>query len=466
MSQSALYTQSLTPRVDHNVVISTLNASTANLAASATFTGTGEAFAYAAAVVVSFKADQNCTIYIDQSPDNTNWDVSDQYDFNVVEDNFSRAVARAGNYFRVRVTNASTTTATTYLRLTTLIVPIAAALPRALDVDGNLEVSVQSIEDKTGNQTRVTQMGEMSIAQTIRLVGAVFVGSADAIFWTVANSGAGSASTVASGLSTQTSGTAASGYGQIQSVAKARFVFGSLNRYRGTHRVTNTTVAHNTRRWGAFTTTSTTTPSNGFYFELSSAGILSVVRVSNGTPTAFASGSFNGKVTAYTLDTNVHDYEITYFVMSAQFFIDGVLIHEFEPTTAVLTQDLHLNVTATSINDGTGGTSGVLETWQATIQRLGPIQTQARSYYQTGTTAGVTLKVGPGQIKALAFAAVTIHSAVTLYDNTAASGTVLYATGGMPATTAPFSVAIDIPFTTGLTLVIATAACNLVVSYE
>jgi hypothetical protein len=60
-----------------DVIADTGNSSVANLNAGATFTGVGKTTLGVAGIQVSIKTDQNCTIYVDQSPDNSNWDIID-----------------------------------------------------------------------------------------------------------------------------------------------------------------------------------------------------------------------------------------------------------------------------------------------------------------------------------------------------------------------------------------------------
>lgn len=124
-----------------DVVASTGNNSTSNIASGATWTGTGETSLGVVGLQVNFAADQPATVYVDQSMDNTNWDITDSWD---VEPNqgCSRTFQATASYFRVRVKNTGTAT-TTYLRLQTALCPCVEALPRTLSQRGNLKVSIQ-----------------------------------------------------------------------------------------------------------------------------------------------------------------------------------------------------------------------------------------------------------------------------------------------------------------------------------
>lgn len=115
-----------------------------------------------------------------------------------------------------------------------------------------------------------------------------------------------------------------------------------------------------------------------------------------------------------------------------------------------------------------GQTNNTLTCRVASIYRLGALETQPTSYWHAvGQTAGVVLKYGAGNLHGLSISAVSNNAAITLYDNTAASGTVIWASGSLGAQTLPFDVSLhNIPFSTGLTLVVATANAAVFVAYE
>lgn len=337
-------------------------------------------------------------------------------------------------------------------------------LPAALGASGGLTAEIQ---DSHGHKSEFNFMRDMLVSQPYRLVGANFVGTTlDTNFWTSTLSTGTAAQT--QGLVTLDSTTTASAYAHLASAAIARFVFAHPHTFRSVVVIPTVVVAHNTRRWGAFTV-STVTPQDGFYFELSSAGVLSVVTVSGGTPTAVASGSFNGQVSSYVVDTNFHAYEIHYYVMQVEFYIDHVLIHSIIPAANPLTAGVYdLPIGATSINDATGGVSGIVRLYNAIILRTGRDITQPKSFYQAGTVTAQVLKRGPGLLHGLAVSGVAVNSNITLYDNTTNSGTILFSTGAMGANTVPFNIDFGqgAPFQTGLTLNIATANSNATTRYE
>lgn len=330
-------------------------------------------------------------------------------------------------------------------------------------------VDIHMLETGTGFHARMTPLGDLRTVEPFRLVGSGFDASIDTRFWTAANSGAGSAAGVASGIATLTSGTANSGYGKIQTNRKARFIFAHPHQFRAACRLPDTTEANVTREFGPFNTSAAVTPSDGFSFSFDGTGALTLKCYKGGAVSySQASGGFNGEVTSYTIDDNVHAFDIQYFIMGAWFWIDGVLIHKFTPTTGAFCDTLTTTATAYSKNSAGGTESGVLEVWAMNIVRLGRDQTNPMSYYHAaGTTAGVTLKVGPGILRRAIISQISNNAAITLYDNSAASGTVLFTSGAMTANAMPYFLDFDgLNFSTGLTFVVATAACSIVWIYE
>jgi hypothetical protein len=97
---------------------SELNNSITPLLAGATFTGVGEAVWQYPSVVVACKTDQNGTLYIEFSPDNTNWDSSLSFSVSAGTNEVHRIVVTRP-YARVRFTNTSASNQT-YFRITTL----------------------------------------------------------------------------------------------------------------------------------------------------------------------------------------------------------------------------------------------------------------------------------------------------------------------------------------------------------
>ena len=284
------------------------------------------------------------------------------------------------------------------MRLALSFVLLAATAHAQIDLNPRDAI----LYDRSEFRIRFSPIGSIQSSSPFRIVGITFEGAvADTKFWTYTTNGAGAAAGQATGVATMSSGTANSGYGQLTSVQSGRFMFAHPHLWRGAILVDDTTVAESTRRWGAFTV-STATPQDGHYFELDEAGVLSVVSVKGGTPTKIASGSFNGDMASYTVDTNVHAYEIVFFTMGVWFFIDEVLIMECLPTTAPWTNILTVPITVTAVNSAAGTTSANVEAWNASLMRLGRSKTESVSYHHAvGLDAGQVLKRTAGTLHSI-----------------------------------------------------------------
>jgi hypothetical protein len=90
------------------------------------------------------------------------------------------------------------------------------------------------------------------------------------------------------------------------------------------------------------------------------------------------------------------------------------------------------------------------------------------AYNSTNITAAAptttVVKSAEGILHSITFNKPVATSVVTIYDNTAGSGTVI-GTITIPASPLPVTLTYDIHFKTGLTIVTATAASDITVSY-
>ena len=95
------------------------NSSTTPLNASATFTGTGKDVSSYPSITVALKTDQSGELYVEFSPDNTNWDSSLMFSITASVNEVHR-ISVTRKYMRIRVVNTSVSNQT-YLRLQTLL---------------------------------------------------------------------------------------------------------------------------------------------------------------------------------------------------------------------------------------------------------------------------------------------------------------------------------------------------------
>lgn len=460
-------------RLSQNVTADANNSSTGNLAASSTFTGTATSTLGVAGIQVSLKTDQNCTVYVEQSPDSTNWDIVDTYNYYASINNFGITVQAINSYVRVRVTNIGSST-TTYFRLQTALCPIVEAVPRSLDDNGHLLTAVHAIQDEYGFGVENTPTGEMRMAEPVRLAGTSFdlngnAGAVDTNFWTPTT--ANGATVVQSNSQViLTSGTNSAGSAQLNTIRRARYIGGSSMVYRAVIQLGDTGTASNYRRWGVAynstmpgtpsITSPTVVPTDGAYFQLNGT-TFSIVTVKAGTSTVVNSGSFNGTLGGtYSPGTSATTYEIYWTNSKVYFTIGGKILHTVSATSSTWAATMSPYVYMDNVNTG-NTTSVTLSCRVATIRRLGKLETQ--SIYKNISGAATTIcKYGPGRLNRITFNSAT-NGTATIYDNTAASGSLIatVTTNGLQG-----HVEYNLPFFNGLTIVTSAAGHNITAVYE
>lgn len=449
-----------------NVTVDDNNSSSVNLAAGGTFTGTYTSTLGIVGIQVSLKADQNCHVYVDQSPDYENWDITDSFNYYTIHP-FGVTVQAVNSYVRIRVTNNNSVTGTTVFRLQTALCPIVEAIPRALSSEGNLKVGVYEIEGTFGTKVQVTPRYELKTVQSTRLVGAGFTGIIlDTSFWTASPSAGGTATIatggVQDGFCTLATNTTANGAIKLTTRRYARYVSGYAQDFNAAIRLPVVTGA-NTRMWGAYDA------SDGFYFHHDGTTLSIGTRGKGVDSELISSGSFNGDLGAtYVISSTLgYNYEIIWLSTKVSWFIDGELLHSITTSSGVNVSTFTLPATFECNNTDDNQNNNKLILRNAGIHRLGQLVTQPTYKYQSGLTAGVICKYGAGNILGISVSGVANNSVVTLYDNIAASGEVIWSSGAQGANAVPFSINFyGLPFSTGLTLAITAATSTVTVIYE
>lgn len=447
--------------VNQNTAVDTLNSSTTNLAAGATFTGTGVTDLAYDSIQWNLIADQNCIVYVDQSSDGTHWDIVDSFAFYAALGGNAQTVSLIASWYRVRVQNIGSAT-TTFFRLQTIAVPFQTALPRSLDSEGYLQVGIKSIMDQSGFRVRHAPHGEMLTAESFRLVGTTFTQTTiDSNFWT-ALTGTGGTVSIGGGTVTMSTGTTANNTTSLTSVYNARFVVGRINNFKTYVRLGDTGTINNVRRGGAYTST------DGAFFEISGT-TFSIVTRKGGIDTKVTNGSFNGIYgPTFTIDTNFHVYELMYHPEAVYFFADEKLLHTVHTTTSAWTSNLHLPINYENFNINGSTTNVTMQIAFAIIHGLGKQSTQPIGKFLTSGTTVV--KYGTGNAHGITLSNIANGATVTLYDNTAGSGTILWASGALTVASQsnnfPFDIDFSgIQFNVGLTVVI-TGTVSVLIKYE
>jgi len=304
--------------------------------------------------------------------------------------------------------------------------------------------------------------GTLQTASYSRLVGAAFDGdSLDTNFWTSGGTSGGTI-TVGGEVDLKTN-TTANGSANITSTQKGRFIVGFPMEFKTVCEFHTTGDTNNLRRLGIYD------DNDGFYFVLSGATFGVGSRTSNGgtTDSIVYSGNFNGDVSDYTINTSRYGMSITYTNKSVYYMVNGVLIH-----TLTLTHDNHpktftLPIRAENINVNGNTTNNELHISGMVLNRIGNLNTTRQSIFQSGTIAERVCKKTAGTLHVLVVSSVVNNAAITLYDNSSASGTVIWESGAMGSQTQPYTIDFGgLPFNDGLTLKIASANCNVLVVYE
>ena len=443
--------------ITQNVKADPNNTSTTNLtsANSYTFTGTASSTLGVVGLQWSLITDQNATVYIEQSPDGTNWDLSYSYDYIASAGGQGETVQATQAYWRIRVVLTGTTD-TTYFRLQGVLCPIASPLPSSLSHDARLRTESTLVgAENTSRHIWASPTNTLGVNVTVRLVGTNFDGTTkDTNFWTETVTGTGAVAQ--DGEIELSTGTTADSTAQYDSKRRARFVVGSALTWFGAFKFNDALVTDNIRRCGAYD------DDEGFFFELDGSTFSCGTR-NGGVDTLVSSGSFNGTLgSTFTPDTSTYyKLGIEYTPMGAFYYINGRRLHQ--SVGGHLTGRLSLPIRFENNNDNGNTTDVVFDCLGTVISREGELTTNSTYYHISGNAATHVLKQSGGTLHKLMFNN-TSGQTITIYDNNAGSGDVI----GV-ITTASGSIgewAYDVPFNNGLTIVTVGNGLDMTVVYE
>lgn len=317
------------------------------------------------------------------------------------------------------------------------------------------------IKDKQGDVASVTQAGALFVTDGIRASGSTMTGTQlDPNFWTSAVTGTGTV-TQANSVQTLETGVTANSTAEAIATDVCRFVGQEENRHVSQVRLSTTGVSNTAFYWGF---ADKTTPTNGAYFKLDGTTMY-VVTLKGGVETAVDSASWNGSTTVPTL-TNYNSYAIEYRTRSLVFIINGTAVHTASFTAGPWTNQLNLYAYSGVINTGGSTTDALMYLMTSTIDRFGPLETQSKYFHGTGAATNV-LKYSAGTLHRVIVNTTvgTGSSTVTIYDNTAGSGTTI-AVLTFPNNSPPVCLEYHVPFKTGLTIVTTGATWDFTVVYQ
>lgn len=447
--------------INQNTVVDSANSTTTNLAGGATFVGPWIPDLNYTAVQYTIKADQNCTIYIEQSPDGTNPDISDVFNF-FAPTGTGNTIQLVASYYRARITNTSPNT-TTYLRFQIIKVPFVPSLPRSLDTEGHLQTHSFGFQDKRGVEQYLAPNGEVISIPLYKLVGDSFIQSTLDLGMWIPNIGTGGTVSCSGGHLKMLTGTTANNTVSCISIRSARFSGLAPNKTRQVVQFPDTGTLNNVRQWGVVDIAGL----NGAFFELNGTTFRCVLRKA-GTDTQINNGSFNGLWgLSFNVGTNSHFYEIIYQPRQVIFVADNIVIHTHSAAATPWSENLHLAAWLKNINSGGSTTNVEMYCRIATIARFGIPESAKITVFQAGLIAARILKYEPGVLHSATFSGIANNAQVIFYDNTAASGAIIFDTGVMPPNATPFTLDFgDGTFSIGLTIAVVGAACNVQVSFD
>lgn len=288
----------------------------------------------------------------------------------------------------------------------------------------------------------VNGYGDLRVAEPILLTGSFFSGSSlDANIWTSAVANAGTV-TLGGGEVRLRTNTTANATAKLESVKVPRVIAGTANYCVMTLRLGDAGVSNNQRFWGCYDT------NNGYYFVLDGA----VLKVgSRKTTTDTFVTSFNGG-NVPVLDTNYHLYEIYYTGEGAWLLQDGKLIHKYAISTTTFVENPNVKIRSENNNSGGSTTDASMFLTEAATMCIGLGITKP---YITHITTNTTtlIKSGPGTLHSILIGTKGTTETITIYDNTAASGTV-FTVIDCATVPGPY-ISLNWDFSTGLTVVTA-----------
>jgi hypothetical protein len=345
---------------------------------------------------------------------------------------------------------------------------LLGVLPSALDAEGNFKVAIKSTEDLYGFEVENTPIGEMRVVIPTKLVGANFEGgTVDTSFWTATSVNSGTIVQANAQVTLSTATTNANGTAKLNSLRRARYVSGNSMCYRSVITLT-AGAANNTRKWGIAYGATMPTITDGAYFQLNGT-TFSIVTLKGSSATTVNTGSFNGTLGAsYDPSTTVKTYEIYWTNSKVYFVIDGMILHTVSASTTTWADTMNFYIYMDTVNSNALQTNHTLQCRVAGIRRLGALLSQPTSYYfASGTSAGVNLKLGPGNLHSIIFNNTANNSVILLSDSTSGGTPIIFSHTAGATTTSAYSLDFKgLPFHNGLRLAVSSANSSLVIIYE
>ena len=312
------------------------------------------------------------------------------------------------------------------------------ASPPGINAVGNVGL----LDTTLGISSRIDAFHNLNVSIRTVLVDNQFTTTLDTAAWTVTSSGTGSAST-ATGAMVLSTGTTANSTASMTSAHRARLISGTTNIWAMAVRSTHPAgTANNTQRLGCYTVGG----EDGIFVQTNGTTFQVGYRIA-GVDTL---SSFNGIKPTSLLGT----WEIGYAQGGFVVWQNGVVVHRSLSIPAPIFLNPNFFTSAENVNSGGGTTDVVLTVLGTAIQRMGEAVPRPR-FLHINTNGTFVVKQGPCTLHSIIVGiAGGSGNTATIYDNTAASGTVISVldTTGSKAGQA---VNYDLDMDTGLTVVVA-----------
>lgn len=280
------------------------------------------------------------------------------------------------------------------------------------------------VDPVTGMMGYLDRFRNLRTANTKRMFGSNFGANIDTTYQYTITNGNGGTTTATSGVATLATNTTANGNTTLITKPKIRYLSGRNNLIRIQARFGDTGGANNVREFGIYVDAN-----NQYNYRLSDT-TFSVVLKKAGIETVISSGSFNGSGSGstgtYTVDTSFHSFEILVSGSRIQFVIDNQPLHVFSATSTSLVASLVGNVFMSNTNSGGSTTNRVLDTIAISASQIGDAVNNPLYYNIDAVAETRTLKSGGGTLQSISIGRLGgANALITIYDNTAASGTII-----------------------------------------
>ena len=318
----------------------------------------------------------------------------------------------------------------------------------------NLIGDVGVVDRQLGIGARIDAFRNLNVSVRTILIDNQFTTTLDTSAWTVATTGSGGASTTTGAMVLTTGGTANS-TASMTSTHRGRLISGTTNIF--SMAVTSSHPAgttNNTQRLGCYTVGG----GDGILVQVAGTAFRVGTRV-NGVDTL---APFN--VAAPT--TLVGTWEIGYAQGGFVVWQDGVLRHASTEAAPPIFLNPNFFVSSENLNSGGGTTAVTLTILGAAISRMGESDARPR-FLHISANGTYVVRQGPCTLYSVVVGtAGASGNSLTVYDNTAASGTivsVLDTTGSKSGS----SVTYDLDMDNGLTVVLASGtAADVTIIYS